>query len=137
MKIKKHKYKSKLLIIKDLSVLIFEKNIEKKRYVLAGGFLKKGESAEEGLIREVYEETGVNLTIENIKYHASSTKIDSKKNALTRHYFLLIKNGQKFENKEPKNFKSLQWIEWAKVLKFINHSDKNIIERFFKNIDSY
>jgi len=135
MKIKKHKHKSKLLIVEDSSVLVLQKKEEKKRYVLAGGFLKKGESPEDALIREVYEETGVNLTIENIKYYASNTIVDSNKNALTRHYFLLIKNGQKFENKEPNKFKSLKWVKWTKAIKHINPSDKNTIERFFNSID--
>ena len=134
MKIKNHKYKSKLLIVEDSSILVLQKKEEKKRFVLAGGFLKKGESPEEGLIREVYEETGVNLTMENIKYYASTTIIDSNKNALTRHYFLLIKNGQKFENNEPNKFKSLKWVKWTKAIKFINPSDKNVIERLFSTI---
>jgi ADP-ribose pyrophosphatase YjhB (NUDIX family) len=134
MKIKNHKYKSKLLIVEDSLILVLQKKEEKKRFVLAGGFLKKGESPEEGLIREVYEETGVNLTIENIKYYASTTIVDSNKSALTRHYFLLIKNGQKFENKEPNKFKALKWVKWTKAIKFINPSDKNVIERLFNSI---
>ncbi|MDB9723640.1 NUDIX domain-containing protein [Polaribacter sp.] len=134
MKIKNHKYKSKLLIVEDSSMFVLQKKEEKKRFVLVGGFLKKRESPEEGLIREVYEETGVNLTNENIKYYASTTIVDSNKNALTRHYFLLIKNGQKYENKEPDKFKSLKWVKWTKAIKFINSSDKNVIERLFNSI---
>ena len=79
MKIKNHKYKSKLLIVENVSILVLQKKAEKKRYVLAGGFLNKGESPEDGLIREVYEETGVRLIKNNFKYYASNTVIDSKK----------------------------------------------------------
>ncbi len=135
MKIKSHKYKSKLLIVEDASILVLQKKEEKKRFVLAGGFLKKGESPEEGLIREVYEETGVRLIKKNFKYYASNTVIDREKRALTRHYFLLTENGQKFENREPNKFKSLKWVKWTKVIKFINPSDKNTIERLFNSID--
>ena len=135
MKIRKHKYKSKLLIVEDSSVLVLQKKTEKKRFVLAGGFLKKKESPEDALIREVYEETGVRLIKKNFKYYASNTVIDSEKRALTRHYFLLNENGQKFENKEPDKFKSLKWVKWTKVIKFINPSDKNTIERLFNSID--
>jgi ADP-ribose pyrophosphatase YjhB (NUDIX family) len=132
MKINKHK--SKLLIIEDSSVLVLQKKKDKKRFVLAGGFLKKGESPEEGLFREVSEETGVNLTMDNIKYYASNTLVDHTKNTLTRHYFLLITRGQKFKNKEPNKFKSLKWVKWTKAIKFINPSDKNVIERLFNSI---
>ncbi len=135
MKIKNHKYKSKLLIVEDASILVLQKKEDKKRFVLAGGFLKKGESPEDGLIREVYEETGVNLTKNSIKYYSSTTIIDNNKNALTRHYFLLVTNGQKFENREPNKFKSLKWVKWTKAIKFINPSDKNTIERLFNSID--
>ncbi|MBV1922784.1 MAG: NUDIX hydrolase [Flavobacteriaceae bacterium] len=131
MKVKKHKHKSKLLIIEGSSVLVLEKKEGKKRFILAGGFLKKGESPVEGLFREVYEETGVNLTLEDIKFFFSSTQIESNQNALTRHYFLLIKKEHKFENKELEKFKSLKWVEWKKVVKFINESDKNAIESLF------
>ncbi len=135
MKIKNHKHKSKLLIVEDTSILVLQKKEEKKRFVLAGGFLKKRESPEEGLIREVYEETGVRLIKNNFKYYASNTVIDSEKRALTRHYFLLTENGQKFENREPNKFKSLKWVKWTKAIKFINPADKNTIERLFNSID--
>ena len=46
-----------------------------------------------------------------------------------------LTNGQKFENKEPNKFKSLKWVKWTKAIKFINPSDKNVIERLFNSID--
>lgn len=132
MKFKKHKHKSKLIIIENETILVLKKN-EKKRYVLVGGFLKNGESPEDGLIREVKEETGVNLVAENFKYYATSTCIDNNKNALSRHYFILIKNGFEFKNNEPEKFQSLQWVEYNNVLKFINYHDKNTIKRLFNS----
>lgn len=41
MKIKSHKHKSKLLIIEGASILVLQKKVKKKRFVLVGGFLKK------------------------------------------------------------------------------------------------
>lgn len=74
------------------------------------------------------------LIKKNFKYYASNTLIDREKRALTRHYFLLTENGQKFENREPNKFKSLKWVKWTKVIMFINLSDKNTIERLFNSI---
>ncbi|WP_298900888.1 NUDIX hydrolase [uncultured Psychroserpens sp.] len=133
MKINKHRHKSKLIVIEDSSLLVLEKN-DKKRYVFIGGFLKKRESPEEGLIREIYEETGVILNKNHFKYYTTNTIINGDKNALSRHYFILTKKEQKFINKEPEKFKSLKWVKWTKVIKFTNSFDKNIIERLFNTL---
>ena len=68
---KKERQKSGLLIVNDNNILVFQKISLKKRYVLAGGFLKKNETPENALIREVEEETGIVLTPPEFHYIAS------------------------------------------------------------------
>lgn len=131
MKGQKIKNKSKLIICNGSNILVLEKNKKKKRYVLAGGFLKKGESPELGLIREVEEETGVSLTTNDIALFSSILAFKNDKSDVMKHYFILINNGQKFSNKEPQNFKSIHWIDRIEASQFLNSDDKGIIEQFY------
>lgn len=73
MKIKKHKQKSRLIVYQGDELLVFQKISNKLEYGLIGGFLKKGETPEKGLIRETYEETGVLLLEKDLDYYSSLT----------------------------------------------------------------
>lgn len=132
MQTKKYIRKSKLLAIKDSDILVLEKNKNSKRYVLAGGFLKKGESPEQGLVREVQEETGVDLITGDMRYYSSSMIIGKKKEEI-RYYYLLLNNNLEFINMEPQNFKSIKWVKWTKAMKYLNKHDKNTVERFYNH----
>lgn len=129
MNTQKSRSKSKLIIYNGSNILVLEKNKKKKRYVLAGGFLKKEESPELGLIREVKEETGVYLTTNDIALFTSVFALD--KNDVTKHYFILINKGQQFSNKEPQNFKSIHWVDWIEASEFLNSVDKEVIQQFY------
>lgn len=129
---KKERQKSRLLIINDTKVLVFEKEDAKNKYVLAGGFLKKGETPEHALIREVEEETGVLLDPQEFYYIASHSTI-KKRTILTKHYFVLATLIHKFSNKETHKFKALQWIEWKDAIPYMNPSDQLLLKRFYTN----
>ncbi len=131
MKEQRNKSKSKLIIYNGSNILVLEKNKKKKRYVLAGGVLKKGESPELGLIREVEEETGVSLTTNDIALFSSVLAFKKNEPDVMKHYFVLINNGQRFINKEPQNFKSIHWVDWTEASEFLNPDDKGIIEQFY------
>ena len=131
MKEQKIKRKSKLIIYNGSNILVLEKNKKKKRYVLAGGFLKKGESPELGLIREVEEEIGVSLTTNEIALFSSALALNKGERDIMKYYFVLIINVQKFNNKEPHNFKSIHWVDWTEASEFLNPDDKGIIEQFY------
>jgi len=131
---KKERQKSGLLIINDNNVLVFQKISPKKRYVLAGGFLKKNETPENALIREVEEETGIELNLQEFHYIASHTSFKNKK-ITTKHYFVLPSLIHKFKNKETHKFQTLEWIDWKQAIPFMNYSDKMLIERFYKNFN--
>ena len=53
----------------DEALLVRAKNFRRNYYGLVAGFVETGESLEECVQREVYEETGI--TINNIRYHGS------------------------------------------------------------------
>ena len=51
------------------ALLVKAKNFRRNYYGLVAGFVETGESLEECVLREVYEETGITIT--NIRYHGS------------------------------------------------------------------
>lgn len=128
---KKHKEKSRLLVVNNLEVLVLRKNTEKKAYGLIGGFSKKGETPESCLIRETFEEVGVGLQYLDFEYISTFCNLSDNKPVLTRHYFLL-KNIQKtFLLREPHKFSGIEWVNWIKACQYLGVTDKNALKRFF------
>lgn len=61
------RYRATAIIIEDNYVL-FASNEKEKYYYSIGGGVHMGESAEEAVIREVYEETGVKYEVERLAF---------------------------------------------------------------------
>lgn len=61
------RYRAAAIIIEDNYVL-FASNEKEKYYYSIGGGVHMGESAEEAVIREVYEETGVKYEVERLAF---------------------------------------------------------------------
>lgn len=61
------RYRAAAIIIEDEYVL-FASNEKEKYYYSIGGGVHMGESAQEAVIREVYEETGVKYEIERLAF---------------------------------------------------------------------
>jgi len=128
---KKHREKSRLLIVSNLEVLVLRKNTEKKAYGLIGGFSKKGETPESCLIRETFEEVGVCLNYHDFEYISTFCNASNNKPVLTRHYFLLKDIRKTFLLREPHKFSGIEWVNWMEACQYLGASDKNALERFF------
>lgn len=77
----------------ELNVLLVERGIEpyKGRWAFPGGFLTPDESAEEGAMRELKEETGLETAYVE-QFHAYSTlDRDPRERVITIAYFALVK----------------------------------------------
>lgn len=61
------RYRAAAIIIED-EYILFASNEKEKYYYSIGGGVHMGESAEEAVIREVYEETGVKYEIERLAF---------------------------------------------------------------------
>lgn len=59
------------IINEDKILLVQGKSFPEKFYSIAAGYCEPGETLEETVIREIKEETGLTLKIENIKYYKS------------------------------------------------------------------
>ena len=58
------------IVIKDNKILIMKRNSYGKKYfVLPGGHLEENETTEQAVIREIKEETSLNVSINRLLYH--------------------------------------------------------------------
>ena len=56
------------ILIEDNKILLVKQKYKDREWSLPGGRLENGESIENGLIREMFEETGLNVQIEYMLY---------------------------------------------------------------------
>ncbi|GAA4273138.1 NUDIX hydrolase [Aquimarina gracilis] len=132
MKIKKHKQKSRLIVCQGDELLVFQKISNKLEYGLVGGFLKKGETPENGLIRETYEETGVQLSEQDLDYYDSLTLDCGNNQKLSKHYFVCKDANKSFLLNEPDKFMKIEWVYWKDTLGYLGKSDRKVVKSLFK-----
>ena len=132
MKIKKHKQKSRLIVYKGDELLVFQKISNKLKYGLVGGFLKKEETPEDALIREAFEETGVQFLKEDLDYYSSFTVDWGNNQKLSKHYFVCKDPNKPFSLKEPDKFRKIEWVYWKDTMEYLGKSDRKVIKSLFK-----
>lgn len=131
-KVRKHKEKSCLIIPQEGIVCLLKEMDYKTTYEFVGGFLKKGESPEEAIIRSVRERIDIRLSDENIEYHTSVT-VDLKDNKrLTKHYFIYKITEASFLIDDINPTIKFEKLPWKEALKFLEKSDQNIIIELFE-----
>lgn len=121
------------IIIKDNRVLMV-KNLRSDYIYSLGGRLKFGESARQGVVREVYEETGVKMEIdrlgfihENFFIGSTPSKMDSMVYEITFYFYMkvpadfYVETGVETADDDKE---TLVWLDW--------HSDKKYYPQFFK-----
>lgn len=121
------------IIIKDNRVLMV-KNLRSDYIYSLGGRLKFGESAARGVVREVYEETGVHMEIDRLGFIHENFFIGSTPSKMNRQVYEITFY---FYMKVPADFhietdtatadgdgETLVWQDW--------HSDENITHSFSK-----
>lgn len=128
------RYRAAALIIEN-DCLLFVGNEKENYYYSVGGGVHMGETAKDAVIREVYEETGVNYEIDRLaiihenffNQHSGGLK------GLNCHeicfYFLMKSKGsQKLKNKMTQDSKEeLYWLPINKLDKY------NTFPNFFKD----
>jgi 8-oxo-dGTP diphosphatase len=91
-------------------------------YGLMGGKIEEDESPSAALIREAYEEIGIRITAENIKFvHCLSFKNETNEKVLALVFTITNWHGEPI-NKEPDKSAELAWFSY-------DHLPENIIPR--------
>ena len=57
------------ILIKDNKVLLIHRKNEKEYFVFPGGGVENGETVEQAVVRELKEETTINVKIDRLLYH--------------------------------------------------------------------
>ena len=132
MKIKKHREKSRLIVYQGDELLVLQKLSDTLEYGLIGGYLKKEESPESGLLRETYEEVSVKLSEKDLMYYCSITLGLKNQPKLTKHYFICNQPDQPFTLAEPHKFRKIEWVHWKDATEFLGKSDRKVIKSLFE-----
>ena len=110
-----------------------EVDINKGKWIGVGGHFEEGESPEECLVREVYEETGLTLT--NYKFRGLVTF--SSDHWQTEYMFLYTADGFEGELKDC-NEGELRWIPKSEILDLnLWEGDKEFLKLLFEENDVF
>ncbi|HEX7141594.1 MAG TPA: NUDIX hydrolase, partial [Nitrososphaeraceae archaeon] len=114
MKIYKNPIPTVDAIIQNSSSILLVKRVKdpyKNRFALPGGFVNEGETIEEALVREVYEETSLEVhPIEILGVYSDPTK-DPRGHMLTVVFIVLVIRGN------PSTGDDINEISWMPINK--------------------
>lgn len=95
-------------VIKDDKILLLKQSyIFKDSKVLISGYVSNGESVEETVYREVYEETGITVDKDSIKYLGSHC-LNSKE-------IVMLTFMAKYVHGEIKKSEEVEWAQWGRL----------------------
>ena len=120
-------------LIKNDNVLLALRNTNSSDgdcYGLIGGKIDKNEAIHEGLIREIFEETGVKVLCENMKLiHVISLKKEDGTEIISFDFIITAWDGEPY-NKEPHKHVHLEWFP-------LHQLPNTILERHKKAFELY
>ncbi len=110
---------------RDVYEFLIIKHLE-GHYAFPKGHMEKGETHKETAIREIKEETGIDVELD--KDFVEKTTYSTKKNVLKTVYFFLAKEiGGKLKPQE-KEIESIEWLEFEDAYELVTHNrDKGIL----------
>ena len=94
-------------------------------YLLFAGYVKKGESAEKTIVREIKEETGLNA----VKYRYMGSRYHEPKNVLMLGFIVMVSDGEIQLNTDE--IEEAGWYTYDEALERISHD--STAEYFLKS----
>lgn len=118
MKIKRKHTTANAIFIRDGQALLAQRRADKKNYAglwdIPGGHLKKGETPEQALLREIDEELGVSISA--FQPYASYDEIDPTSQKLYRHHVFIVTKWQgEPQNCAPQEHAALGWFSAEQI----------------------
>lgn len=126
-----------MLIYNDEEILFMQRHPDKKPHpgcyeATAGGSVLRGESSEEGAIRELYEETGIRVA----EVERFSCVVDRRTHSIYEEYIAHLKGKKKpkvrLQDSETVNF---QWVKISELPDFMETNE--IVPRHREKILAY
>ncbi|WP_350286837.1 NUDIX hydrolase [uncultured Croceitalea sp.] len=125
--------KSRLLAVSGHKVLVLEKVGQPLRYTLPGGVKKRKETEQQTLIRETAEEIDLQLTDEQVHFYISHiNKMETGE--VIKNYYHAHFEPLKIKVLEKHKFQSALWLNWKKVIGYMDKSDRLAVKAYFKNL---
>ena len=84
-------------------------------YLLFAGYVKKGESAEKTIVREIKEETGLNA----VKYRYMGSRYHEPKNVLMLGFIVVVSDGETKLNEAE--ISEAKWCSFDEALETVSH----------------
>ena len=118
---------SMVILNKDLDKTLFIEQYGKDMKVLVAGYINKGESAEDAVKRELFEEVGLN--VHSMRFQIS--KFHEKSNTLMLNYLVVVEDLMVLKNFEVDRF---DWysLEEAYKLKNVGSLAKEFYDYFYE-----
>lgn len=97
-------------------------------YAFPKGHMEKGETKKETAIREIKEETGIDVELD--ENFVEKTVYSPKENVLKEVYFFLAKEIGGELNPQEKEIQSMEWLKYDEAYEILTHDrDKEILRR--------
>ncbi|HMS23575.1 MAG TPA: NUDIX hydrolase [Candidatus Saccharibacteria bacterium] len=128
------------VIIEDGKILLLDQNVNKHRsWSLPGGKLEENETIEEGLVRELLEETGLIITVGKLLYVCDH----SHNNEYVLHMMLEAKRvggklGTTIEGLDVNTIRGMEFVPIEQITtKGFSAKFQNLVENNFPGAGSY
>lgn len=102
-------------------------------YTLPGGVKKRKETEKQALIRETGEEIDLVLKEENAQFYMSHIN-STKTGIVVKNYYYAHIEPFNIKVLEKHKFQCALWLNWKKVIGFMDKSDRLAVKVYFKNI---
>lgn len=120
--------KSRLIVFQNNELLVLKRTKPKLRYSLVEGFIKKKETAKDGLIREVEEEINAVIHKDHLSLLYAHTYIKDGVR-ITKKYFILNNSIEyEFSLNEKHKFNELVSVNVIEAISHMRQKERNIIE---------
>ena len=118
-----------MLLVKSREVLLLLQTTKQGgKYTLVGGRVEQDEYAREALVRECFEEIGINLLVKNLNLVHVLHKKKQGENTLTLYFTTTTWTGA-LQNKEPQKFKGVDWFPINNLPPNISPTSRYVIKK--------
>lgn len=123
-----HSDRTRVLLVADSKVLLCKMLISSGKWNIPGGGVKRGESIEAGAIREIQEEVGAKITVDQLVSHGT-TQHRSNSAQFTAHLFSVELDTEQAKARWPEIIE-VQWFSFDSLPKNINDDALIAIKRY-------
>jgi isopentenyl-diphosphate delta-isomerase type 1 len=129
-----------VFLVNDKNQILMQRRSQSKKVwpgcwdLTAGGHLDTGELSEDCAIRETYEEIGVKIEPQDIRYYGGCRSNNTHGNIIDRHFndfFVIHKNVDLKNIKLQKSeVEEIKWVDFAEFKRLTQSRDKTLTEKW-------